>query len=149
QGPGRQAADVSRAFLLLPLLGAALLAAASPALPPTGPSPAPDDLRLKQVRERKEALARQLPQLRPHERSLLGDVERLEVEVRLRGEELRETQLGLQRTQAQMDENLKRVRRLEATLAATRPRLAAHARALYKLGELSYLRMLLSVDRPS
>ncbi len=34
-------------------------------------------------------------------------------------------------------------------LRRARPLLAAHARALYKLGELSYLRLLLSVDRPS
>jgi septal ring factor EnvC (AmiA/AmiB activator) len=76
-------------------------------------------------------------------------VERLEVEVRLRGEELREVQLGLQKVQAQMDETLKQVQRLEASLAKARPQLAAHARALYKMGELSYLRMLLSVERPA
>src|SRR6185436_12083234 len=38
---------------------------------------------------------------------------------------------------------------LEASLREARPVLAARARALYKLGELSYLRLLLSVDRPS
>jgi len=44
---------------------------------------------------------------------------------------------------------VKRLRALEATLRQARPLLAARARALYKLGELSYLRLLLSVDRPS
>jgi len=107
------------------------------------------DERLQKVRERKEALGRELQKMRSQEKSLLGDVERLEVEVRLRGEELREVQLGLQRAQAQMDETLKQVQRLEASLAKARPQLAAHARALYKLGELSYLRMLLSVERPA
>jgi murein hydrolase activator len=107
------------------------------------------DQRLKQVRDRKESLARELARLRSQERSLLGDVERLEIEVRLRGEELRETQITLQKTQAQMDDTLKQVNKLEAGLAESRPQLAAHARALYKLGELSYLRLLLSVDRPA
>jgi septal ring factor EnvC (AmiA/AmiB activator) len=107
------------------------------------------DERLKLVRERRLALARDLQKLRSQEKSLLGEVERLEVEVRLRGEELREVQLGLQKTQAQMDEALRAVQRFEAALAKARPRLAAHARALYKLGELSYLRLLLSVERPS
>src|SRR5207245_3455975 len=69
--------------------------------------------------------------------------------VRLRGEELRETQLVLQRTNEQMDVTLRRVRQLEVSIAAARPVLAARARALYKLGELSYLHLLLSVDRPS
>jgi septal ring factor EnvC (AmiA/AmiB activator) len=41
------------------------------------------------------------------------------------------------------------VRQLETSLAAARPTLAAHARALYKLGDMSYLRLLLSIDRPS
>jgi murein hydrolase activator len=105
--------------------------------------------RLRRVRERREALARELERLRGEEKSLLGDVERLEVEVRLRGEELREIQLGLQRTQAQMDVIVKRVRELTKSRDAARPLLASHARALYKLGELSYLRLLLSVDHPS
>jgi septal ring factor EnvC (AmiA/AmiB activator) len=48
-----------------------------------------------------------------------------------------------------MDATVKQVRGLEDTLRQTRPVLAARARALYKLGELSYVRMLLSVDKPA
>ena len=80
------------------------------------------DERLRQVRERKAALARELAKLRSQEKSLLGDVERLEVEVRLRGEELREVQLGLQKAQAQMDETLQQVQRLEAVARPRRGR---------------------------
>jgi septal ring factor EnvC (AmiA/AmiB activator) len=122
------------------------------AAPPSVSSPAPPanaDERLRTVRERRAALQKDLARLRAEERSLLGEVERLELEVRLRGEELRETQLVLQRTNEQMDVTVRRVRELEASINAARPALAARARALYKLGELSYLRMLLSVDRPS
>lgn len=131
---------------------ALLLALAVPAAsgPPPSPAPSPAaDERLRKVQERREFLQRELARLRGQERSLLGDVERLELEVRLRGEELRAIQIDLQRTQAQMDATLKRVRELERSLEETRPLLAAHARALYKLGELSYLRILLSVERPS
>jgi septal ring factor EnvC (AmiA/AmiB activator) len=124
------------------------LAAASPS-PSPPPPPATADERLRTVRERRAALQKYLARLRAEERSLLGEVERLELEVRLRGEELRETQLVLQRTNEQMDATVRRARELEASLDAARPALAARARALYKLGELSYLRMLLSVDRPS
>jgi murein hydrolase activator len=105
--------------------------------------------RLRQVRERRETLSRELERLRGEERSLLGDVDRLELEVRLRGEELHEIRIGLARTQAQMDVTVRRVRDLQKSLDAARPLLSSHARALYKLGELSYLRLLLSVDRPS
>jgi septal ring factor EnvC (AmiA/AmiB activator) len=90
-----------------------------------------------------------LVRLRGQEKSLLGDVERLELEVRLRAEELREIQIGLQRTQEQLDATVKRVKDLEAQVERERPVLSARARALYKLGELSYLRLLLSVERPT
>jgi septal ring factor EnvC (AmiA/AmiB activator) len=124
-----------------------ILAAAAPPTPSASPTSA--DERLRTVRERRAALQKDLARLRSEERSLLGEVERLEVEVRLRGEELRETQLVLQRTNEQMDATVRRVRQLEQSIATARPALAARARALYKLGELSYLRLLLSVDRPS
>jgi septal ring factor EnvC (AmiA/AmiB activator) len=124
-------------------------ATATPPPSPASPSPPTADERLRQVRERREHLQGELLRLRGQEKSLLGDVERLEVGVRLRTEELREIQIGLQRTAARINETSKKVRDLTRTLDETRPQLAAHARALYKLGDLSYLRILLSVDRPS
>jgi len=124
---------------------AALLAVASGL---TAQSPE-GDARLQRIRSRKESLARDLAKLRGQEKSLLGDVERLELEVRLRGEEFRETQVVLQRTNGEIEHSGRRLKALEASLAVARPALAARARALYKLGELSYLRLLLSVERPS
>ena len=122
-----------------------------PSPPPEGereaPRPAADE-RLTRVQERRRTLEKELQGLRSQEKSLLGEVERLELEVRLRGEQLRETQLVLQRTNQQLDETLRRARGLERSLAEARPLLMARARALYKLGELSYLRLLLSVERP-
>jgi septal ring factor EnvC (AmiA/AmiB activator) len=138
--------------LLVALLGLALPVAAAAQSPSPAASAAPAasaDERLRKVQERRVALEREVARLRREEKSLLGEVERLELEVRLRGEELREAQLLLQRTNAQLDATLRRVRDLERSLAAERPVLAARARALYKLGEVSYLRLLLSVDRPS
>jgi len=127
----------------------ALVAAQGGGPSPGAPAAPTGEDRLGRVRERREALSRELARLRGEEKSLLGDVERLELEVRLHGEELREIRLGLDRTQAQMDATVKRVRDLTRSIEAARPLLASHARALYKLGELSYLRLLLSVDRPS
>jgi septal ring factor EnvC (AmiA/AmiB activator) len=107
------------------------------------------DERLQKVQERRQALEAEVARLRSAEKSLLGEVERLELEVRLRGEELRETQLLLQRTNARLDATLARSRDLERSLDEARPVLASRARALYKLGEVSYLRLLLSVESPS
>jgi len=136
--------------VILPLLLLGLQAPAPPASPPAATAaPATADERLRKVRQRREGLERELQRLRSQEKTLLGDVERLEVEVRLRGEELRETQILLQKTNLELGATVRRVRELERSLAESRPLLAARARALYKLGELSYLRLLLSVDRPS
>ncbi|HSD26975.1 MAG TPA: peptidoglycan DD-metalloendopeptidase family protein [Vicinamibacteria bacterium] len=129
-------------------------AAGVPAPPPatTEPSartPGTDEERLAKVRERRTALEKELARLRGEEKSLLGEVEQLELELRLRTEELTEIQITLRRTRARLDATVARVRQLETSLAAARPALAAHARALYKLGDMSYLRLLLSIDRPS
>jgi septal ring factor EnvC (AmiA/AmiB activator) len=136
---------VSAALLVL-----ALAASPQTPLPPATPAArVSDEEKLEKVRERKASLEMELKRLRGEERSLLGEVEQLELELRLRTEELEEIQLTLRRTRDLLDATVARVRRLEGSLAAARPALAAHARALYKLGDMSYLRLLLSIDRPS
>jgi septal ring factor EnvC (AmiA/AmiB activator) len=110
---------------------------------------ATDGERLRKVQERRAALEQELARLRGEEKSLLGEVEQLELELQLRTEELTEIQITLKRTRAELDATVARVRQLETSLAAARPALAAHARALYKLGDMSYLRLLLSIDRPA
>lgn len=141
------------------LLGLVLVALAAPlrAESPAPPAPSPaagdrasaTDDRLRRVRDRRLSIERDLARLRGQEKSLLAEVERLDLEVRLRTEQLRETQLVLSRASEQMDATVRRVKDLEASVAQARPQLAARARALYKMGELSYLRMLLSVEHPS
>jgi murein hydrolase activator len=146
---------VTAALLLVALAAAPQEppAAAAPA-PVEAPAPAaasapPDEERLARVRERRAALEKELERMRGEEKSLLGEVERLELELRLRTEQLTEIQISLKRTRARLDATVARVRQLETSLAAARPALAAHARALYKLGEMSYVRLLLSIDRPA
>lgn len=144
------------ALLLLALAAppqeAPAAAAPAPAVstnePPAGTAET-DEERLARVRERRAVLEQELARLRGEEKSLLGEVEQLELELRLRTEELTEIQINLRRTRARLDATVARVRQLETSLAAARPALAAHARALYRLGDMSYLRLLLSIDRPS
>lgn len=108
-----------------------------------------DDGRLQLIRSRRSSLEQELTRLRRRERSLLGEVEQLELEVQLRSEQLREVRLVLQQTNEQLDATLENLGALEKSIEKARPVLAARARALYKLGDLSYLRLLLSVDNPA
>jgi len=140
---------VTAALLLLALAGAPQEAPGGGAPAPPVPPAASDEQRLRKVQERRAALEQELGRLRGEEKSLLGEVEQLELELQLRTEELTEIQITLKRTRVQLDATVARVRQLETSLAAARPALAAHARALYKLGDMSYLRLLLSIDRPS
>jgi septal ring factor EnvC (AmiA/AmiB activator) len=131
---------------VIPAAVPALLLAAVAATPTATPPPTSD--RLVKVEERRKSLEDEIARLRRDEKSLLGDVERLELEVRLREQELREIQLTLRKTRDEMDAAQRRAAGLEKSLAQTRPAVVARARALYKLGEFSYLRLLLSVERP-
>ena len=143
--------------LLLALASLALVAAAQePASPtatppgsPPAPPPATDEERLHKMQERRLALEQELKRMRGEEKSLLGEVDQLELELQLRSDELAFIQISLKRTRAQLDQAVVRVRQLETSLNEARPALARHARALYKLGDMSYLRLLLSIDRPS
>jgi septal ring factor EnvC (AmiA/AmiB activator) len=122
--------------------------AAAGGAPAAGAS-ASDEERLRRVRERRAALEQELKRMRGEEKSLLGEVEQLELELALRSEELLGIQIELKRTRARLDATVLRVSELEKSLAEARPALARHARALYKLGDTSYLRLLLSIDRPA
>src|SRR5258708_1949162 len=153
----RQPPTRPRTILAVLMIAGGLVHAQSPSTSPA-PSASPaatldrastTDERLRRVRERKQSIERDVARLRGQEQSLLADVERLELEVRLRTEQLRETRLARRRAGEQMTATSRRVRELEAAVAQARPQLAARARALYKMGDLSYLRMLLSVEQPA
>ena len=132
-----------------PVAAALFLAAATAPVPAPGPpETAPTSERLKKVQERRQTLEDEIVRLRSDEKGLLSEVERLELEVRLRVQELREVQLTLRRTREEMDAAQRHATSLEKSLAATRPAVISRARALYKLGQFSYLRLLLSVERP-
>jgi septal ring factor EnvC (AmiA/AmiB activator) len=122
---------------------------ADPAPPPTKTGSPSAQERLERVQHRRAELEREIGRLRSQEKSLLGEVERLDLEVRLRTEDLRATQIVLQDANERMDAVVKRTRQLESSLAAARPLIVARARSLYKLGELSYVRMILSIDKPA
>jgi murein hydrolase activator len=95
------------------------------------------------------ALRKELDGLDRKETSLLGELHRLELEIRVADDELELTKLKLDRGYREMDENLARIQALEKSIDELRPFLRSRARSLYKLGRLSYVRLLLSVEKPS
>jgi septal ring factor EnvC (AmiA/AmiB activator) len=136
------------AAAFISLLAAAAPAAAARETPPAS-LVATIDARIDKVKQRRISLEREIERLQSEERGLLRDIERLDLAVRLRVAELRELQLVFERANLELDRTLVRVRELERSIEEARPVVAARARALYKLGRLSYLRMLLSVESPA
>ena len=94
-------------------------------------------------------LESELDQLDSKETTLLGELHRLDLQIRVAREQLELLGLELKRGYREVDENLERIAALEASIDALRPYLTERTVALYKLGRLSYVRLLLSVEQPS
>jgi septal ring factor EnvC (AmiA/AmiB activator) len=94
-------------------------------------------------------LRREVESLDRRETSLLGELHRLDLEIRVAADELEILKLSLDRGYRAMDENLSRIEVLEKSIAELKPYLSSRTKSLYKLGRLSYVRLLLSVEKPS
>jgi murein hydrolase activator len=105
--------------------------------------------KLELLNERLGELRVELESLDRRETSLLGELHRLDLEIRVADDELELLKLSLDRGYRAMDENLKRIEVLEKSIDELKPYLSSRTRSLYKLGRLSYVRLLLSVERPS
>jgi septal ring factor EnvC (AmiA/AmiB activator) len=105
--------------------------------------------KLELLNGRLRELGGELESLERRGTSLLGELQRLELQIRIAAEEMELLKLKLNRGYREMDENLKRVQALESSIAELEPFLESRARSLYKLGRLSYVRLLLSVEKPS
>lgn len=108
-----------------------------------------EEEKLELLNGKLSSLRKELDGLGRRETSLLGELHRLELEIRVAGDELELAKLKLDRGYRGMDENLKRIEALEKSIDELRPFLRSRARGLYKLGRLSYVRLLLSVEKPS
>jgi len=108
-----------------------------------------EESKLELLNGRLSDLNRELERLDRRETSLLGELHRLDLEIRIAGDELELLKLKLDQGYRAMDENLKRILVLSKSIDELRPYLSGRARSLYKLGRLSYVRLLLSVEKPS
>jgi len=95
--------------------------------------------------ERLQTLHQEADRLASQERSLLGDLRKLEVERQIKTEEVRQLDTQAARAAEELDGVNREVKRLEDEEAASRPKLEARLVELYKLGEARYVRLLLSL----
>ena len=96
--------------------------------------------------ERIRALQLEADELATQERTLLGDLRGLELERRMKTEELGRIEGDLGRTAGELADVEAQVAELEQEADAQRPDVEARLRELYKLGRPGYLRLLLGLE---
>ena len=104
--------------------------------------------KLELLNEKLSELESELGSLDSRKTTLIGELHRLDLQVRMATEQLELLGLELERGYRAIDENLAKIETLEASVEELKPYLAGRSASLYKLGRLSYVRMLLSVDDP-
>jgi murein hydrolase activator len=106
----------------------------------------PAETLARRAAERLHALHEEADRLAAEERSLLGDLRRLELEREIKAEEFRQADAAaaaIARDLAAID---RQVADLEMQDAAAKPALRARLLSLYKIGQGRYARMLLSIS---
>ena len=100
----------------------------------------------RRATERLQALQREADRLASEERTVLGDLRKLEVERQLKSEELQQIDGDIAAVQTELADTAARAAVLESDETAQRPQLRARLVDLYKLGPNPYLRLLLSTS---
>ena len=128
------------------LASGALLLLASGALGAQTADRARTESQARRANERLIALQREADALAREERSLLGDLRRLEVERDLRTEQLRQIEADAQKVGLELGNTGNQIAELEEAIEASRPILEARMVELYKLGSAGYVRLLFNVS---
>ncbi len=96
--------------------------------------------------QRMDALHREADQLALQEKTLLGDLRKLELERQIKIEELRQLDAEASQVETERAAITERLTKLRAEDEATRPDLEARLVEMYKLGQARYARLLLSTS---
>jgi septal ring factor EnvC (AmiA/AmiB activator) len=113
-----------------------------------GPSET-DVARLARVRARRQALELEIQKLKSQADSTLRELESIDLDLRLAGHQFDEAELEFKETRRLLDATIRDVQGIKERLEVTRPRVRKSLGALSKLGELSYARLLFSLDDPA
>src|SRR4051795_3353541 len=111
---------------------------------PTLPERARTEALARQATERLHSLQREADRLASEERTVIGDLRRLEIERQLKSDELKRVDVDEIKVQADLDATTARMTRLEDSSRAELPELQQRLVEVYKLGQARYLRLLLS-----
>ena len=98
----------------------------------------------RRATERLQALQKEADRLAAEERTLLGDLRKLEVDRQIKAEELKQTLADSVQVETELSANRRRMQDLEQLESSGRPQLRARLVDIYKLGQGRYLRLLLS-----
>ena len=94
--------------------------------------------------ERLQALQREADRLASEERTLIGELRKLEIDRQLRIEELKQIDADIGKATADLNATNARMQALQQSERASLPELRERVVEIYKLGEARYLRLLLS-----
>ena len=128
-----------------PLIGALALAGTALLVAQTSDR-ARTESQARRANERMIALQREADALASQQRSLLGDLRRLEVERNLRTEQLSQAEADAHKVGIELGNTGNQIAALEEATEIARPILAARMVELYKLGGAGYVRMLFNVS---
>jgi septal ring factor EnvC (AmiA/AmiB activator) len=98
----------------------------------------------KRAADRLQTLQREADALASTERTLLGDLRRLEIDREIKTTELKQADEQVATVQAELSATAAKSAALESEAAAERPELRARLVEVYKLGQARYLRLLLA-----
>src|SRR5215467_4885573 len=98
----------------------------------------------RRATERLRTLQQEADALASQERTLLGDLRKLEIDKQLKAEELRQISAESSQVVAELAANAQRTSDLERQESSGRPELRSRLIDIYKMGQGRYLRMLLS-----
>src|SRR5256885_15202795 len=129
-----------------PLATAAIVALMTASLVAQPPERARTEALSRRAAERLQALQREADRLTADERTLLGDLRKLEIDREIKAEELSQIAAEGARVAADLTANQDRTRLLEEQEATSRPELRARLVGIYKLGQGRSLRLQLSTS---
>ena len=98
----------------------------------------------RRATDRMQALQREADRLASDERTLIGDLRRLEIDRQLKAEQLKQIDAEATRVRTELEATTDRMDALTASEEAERPELRARLVEMYKLGQARYVRLLLS-----
>jgi murein hydrolase activator len=114
------------------------------AFAPQQPDRARTESLARRATDRLQALQREADRLAAEERSLLGDVRKLEIERQLKAAQVKQIDGEIAAVQSELAATSDRITALDQTVRASQPELRSRLVDMYKLGRARYLRLLLA-----